>query len=303
MFAIASFQSEIFRVLLKLVGRKRFMLKTGDDLRKGIEKRRKLRFEPPEKLAKQMNVEKFQLGAHSYYVLKPHSSSPEKHVLYLHGGAYIHRITRYHWNFLRRLMDEIDCTITVPLYPLAPEHTNKDTFAFLDRLYDEHIARHILLSNELIFMGDSAGGGLALAFAQYLRDERRNIQPKKILMNAPWLDLTVSNPEMDEIDARDPFLAKPAMIEAANMYAGGEDLKNPLLSPIYGNLTNLSDMMLIIGTDDMLLADARKFKRVAEQQKVPLEYREYERMVHVFPLFPFPEGKQGLHDIVTFIKK
>jgi len=298
---VQSFQSKAFAIILRLIGRKRFWERTGEDLQKGIAKNRSANTEPPKKLRRRLNIKKGEMNGHSYYELRPIKASGKKHVFYLHGGGYVNPITIYHWNFLGRLAHELNSTITVPLYPLAPEYTYEHTFDFIYPLYMEQIKR-VEDPADMVLMGDSAGGGLALALALYLK-EKEVSQPGKIILNAPFLDITLTNPKIDAIDTYDPMISKIGAREAGEMYAGDADPSQPLLSPMYGELKGLGEMTLIIGTHDILVADARKFKKKAAEQGVPIHYYEYPKMVHVFPLFNFPESKRAMKKIVHTIIK
>lgn len=297
---LESLQSKWFKILLRLVGRKRFWEMTGEELKKGIAKRRLLNHEPPKELQQRLNIEKKELNGHFYYEIHPLEKTSKKHIFYLHGGAYVHKITKYHWDFLGRLANELKCTITVPLYPLAPEHTYKQTFDFVNPLYMKQIGT-IDNPNDVVLMGDSAGGGLALALAQLL-SEKQIQQPGNIILISPWLDLSLENPEIDSIDKYDPFLSKSGAIEAGKMYAGETDRKHFLLSPMYGELNGLGDITLFMGTHDILVADARRFVKIAKEQGKVINYFEGPQMIHVYPIFTFPESKSALEQIVNKIK-
>ncbi|HEV3395142.1 MAG TPA: alpha/beta hydrolase, partial [Xanthobacteraceae bacterium] len=105
-------------------------------------------------------------GVPAHRVVMP-GSDRNRHVLYLHGGAYVLDIISAHWNMVARLVRYTGCLAVVPLYPLAPEHTWQDAFGLVVPLYESLVAR--LGRENVIVMGDSAGGGMALALAQQLR--------------------------------------------------------------------------------------------------------------------------------------
>lgn len=295
-----SLQSKGFKILLRIVGRKRFWKQTGEELKEGIAKRRLLDYKPSEDLKKILDIEKKEMNGHQYYVMKPLGKISTKHVFYLHGGAYVHRITQYHWKFLGRLVQEFGCTVTVPLYPLAPEHTYKQTFDFVYPLYMQQ-ADALNNPSDMVLMGDSAGGGLALALAQLLK-EKQVPQPGNIVLISPWLDLTLTNPKIDEIDKVDPFLSKIGAIEAGIMYAGDADPKHYLLSPMYGDLRELGAITVFMGTHDILAPDARKMVAMAKDQGVQINYIEAPNMIHVYPIFTFPESKAACKKIGDIIR-
>ena len=287
-------------MLLKIVRRKHFWYKTGSELRKGIAKRRKLDDSPPASLIESTQITLHKENEGSYYVINEKAATHSAHVFYLHGGGYVHQITAYHWHFLGRLAKELQCTITVPLYPLAPEHTYKDTFSFVVPIYEKVLASSG--AGNTIIMGDSAGGGLAFALIQLLKKKGISL-PKQTILISPWLDLTLKNPEIDEIDLIDPFLAKPGAIAAGQMYAGGTDPHHYLLSPLYGDVTDLGRVAMFMGTHDILVADARRLVKKMKAQDSPITYYEYSNMIHVFPIFTYPEATKAFKQIVGLIEK
>src|SRR5829696_6631733 len=104
------------------------------------------------------------------------------HILYLHGGAFVFAITPQHWRFIARLIQRLGCSVTVPLYPLAPEHTCREVFDFLLPLASELLTEN----RQTVFMGDSAGGGMALALSQQLHAAGLSL-PARVALISPAL--------------------------------------------------------------------------------------------------------------------
>lgn len=150
-------------------------------------------------------------------------------------------------------------------------------------------------------MGDSAGGGFAPALAQLIF-EKGLPQPKHIILLSPWLDITLDNPEINaSLEQTDPMLGIYGAVELGKLYAGDSDRKNYLLSPMYGKIKGLADITLFMGTQEILLPDGRKFKAIAKEEGVEIQYYEYPGMNHVFPVYPIPESKQARKIIVETI--
>ena len=147
--------------------------------------------------------------------------SPKEHksdlvILYLHGGAYMGNILKLHWDLIEQLLIKSQATIIIPDYPLVPEATYQDTYQFVENLYSKLLDQY---SNErIVFIGDSAGGGLALGFTQQLRNENRK-QPDQLLLFSPWLDVTMSNPNIQIIDKKDQLLSIKGLKSAREKYA------------------------------------------------------------------------------------
>lgn len=150
-------------------------------------------------------------------------------------------------------------------------------------------------------MGDSSGGGISLAPAQRLREDGYD-QPGHVVLLSPWLDATLSNPEIAEFDKIDPFLGVEGLKYGGEVYARDVDPKSYLVSPVYGSLKNLAPITLFIGTRDILYPDCRKLRDNAAAEGVAINYREYPGMVHNWMLGPMPEAKHAIAEIIAAIK-
>jgi len=228
-------------------------------------------------------------------------STPEPasnlHIIYLHGGAYVWQGEFFHWTFIKKLIAELNCRATYIDYPLAPEHTYIDTFEMLQSGFD-HITKSFP-GDRFILMGDSSGGGLALAFAQKLKKENHPVVPEKLILLSPWLDLELNNPRIKEVEQFDHILTVGSLTIAGDLYAGGDDKSKFLLSPINGSLTGIGEILIFIGTHDILWPDCRKLKNEAQEIGESFSLIEYFEMPHTFMLFPIPTAK----DVIYKIKK
>ena len=292
---MASTQSKLFNTILRLINKKNF-------LRKQLVAGKFDSFsspEPPFSISKTCHVHKFQINGRNVFTLEPKNKNDTgKNILYLHGGAYVQRFNRFHWDFLADLVKRTHCTITAPDYPLAPAYTYKESFGMVAELY-----RRLLETkapDDLIMMGDSAGGGFALALAQKMKNESTD-QPAQIILLSPWLDITLANPDIKEIGPKDPFLRKESLQQAGKLYAGDTNRDYYLLSPINGPLEGLGKISVFAGSNEILVADARKLKSLAESKGIHLNYYEYSNMVHAWMFLNFPESKRAKQQIVDLI--
>jgi acetyl esterase/lipase len=149
-------------------------------------------------------------------------------------------------------------------------------------------------------MGDSSGGGISLALSQRLREDGQP-QPGHVILLSPWLDATLSNPDIPAIDKIDPFLGVEGLKYGGEVYARDVDPRSYLVSPVYGNLKGLAPITLFIGTRDILWPDCRRLRDRAREEGVALDYREYDGMVHDWMLGPLPEAKRAIREIVEKI--
>ena len=290
-----SIQSKAINVLLRLTRMKR----TVNRLRQRVESGDRTYTEPSQRLQQRHQVSKRNVNGHLVWTIAPRENPGSKHVIYLHGGAYVNSFAPQHWELISKLVQALNCTVTAPNYPHAPEHYVHDVFAFMLPLYNELAATNG--SENVTVMGDSSGGGISLALAQRLREDGLD-QPGRLILLSPWLDATLSNPEIAEFDKIDPFLGVEGMKYAGAVYARDVDPKSYLVSPVYGSVIDLAPISLFIGTRDILFPDCRKLRNQAEAEGVRIDYREYDEMVHDWMLGPLPEAKHAIAEIVDLIR-
>jgi acetyl esterase/lipase len=295
-----SIQSKLVKAILRIAKTKKMWEITDDELRKNIEKRQLAQsHEPPKKVQRNFNINKKDWNGYCSYEIKPLKNVGQKHIIYLHGGGFVYEISRVHWKFLSELVDSLQCTITVPIYPLAPKHQYQEVFDMIVPIYQQIISEVKL--EDIAIMGDSAGGSLSLSLAQLLK-EKNLPQPGNIILISPGLDMSLSNPEINEVAKLDPILATPALIDISKWYSGEKSSKHYLVSPIYGKFEGLGKISLFIGTHDILYPDAKKFKNMADEKGLKIGYYEYPSMIHVWPLLFFPESKKATKQIIEIIK-
>ena len=294
-----SLQSRIVEWLLPLTGAKRDC-SSEEAIREAVAReRRRGPALPSLGMRRRLSVQEQMLHGSRVFTIAPREGLKSCHVLYLHGGSYVFEISAPHWRLIEKLIVRLACTVTVPLYPLAPEHTWRDVFASVTPLYEALVEK--AGAANLTIMGDSAGGGLALALAQEFQD-RRLPSPARLVMISPGLDFTFSDPLQPELSKIDRMLDIPGPRAAGRWYAGDLPPTDRRISPLYGSLGGLPPMALFMGTHDLLLTDARRLKVKAEQEGASLAYFEYEGMIHVWPAAPVPEAELALDQMAEFIK-
>jgi epsilon-lactone hydrolase len=177
------------------------------------------------------------------------------HLVYLHGGAYVSELLGPHWAIIDALMRRTPVTVTVPMYGLAPQHTIDDAVVFLDAVTAKLAAAD---PRRVVLAGDSAGGGLAVAYAQRQRDGGAGPDADAVVLFSPWVDVTMSNPEIAAIEPRDIMLTSAALRVCGTWWAGRHDTTNPLVSPLYGDLGGLPPITTFQGDHDLFLPDVRR---------------------------------------------
>ncbi|PKM63566.1 MAG: alpha/beta hydrolase [Firmicutes bacterium HGW-Firmicutes-20] len=255
--------------------------------------------QPKRKTIGSIEIKEDEFMGRTVYTMHPKSAKSNVCVLYLHGGAYIYGIETFHYGFVERLIKATGYTVIMPDYPLAPHHTAKDVFDMIESLYKEVFLNEDF--DHMILMGDSAGGGIALTLAQLLKNNRIK-QPDKIILLSPWLDVSMENPEIESVDKKDPILGIRGLKLAAKAYAGNLDLKDPLISPLYGNMEGLADISVFTSTNDLLNPDARKFKQIMDEKNIDIRYEEYPGLFHDWMLFDLKESKDVIFKLAEIVR-
>jgi len=155
-------------------------------------------------------------------------------------------------------------------------------------------------SDNVSVVGDSAGGGMALAVAMELRD--RGLAPlHSTVLISPWLDVSCTDQRLAQIDPRDPWLAVPGLRAAGELYQAELADDDWRVSPIHGSLAGLGPVTMFSGTRDIVNADARRLAPLAAAANLPLNFIEDEGMLHVYPILPMPEGDAARAVVVTAV--
>ncbi|MBT2658150.1 alpha/beta hydrolase [Bacillus sp. ISL-18] len=298
-----SLQSYFFEKAIKLSVKR--AAKKGVSQR-GIEEQRQMLDTAASKMGKlPKNCEVIPLHIEGLYAewLTTGPALPDKVILYLHGGGYALCSANTHRPLAARIGAAAGVKVLFPEYRLAPEHP------FPAAIEDAVNVYHWLLKQgyagkDIIFAGDSAGGGLCLATALVLRDQNEPL-PAGIVCLSPWVDLTSSGESYQKNGDVDPYLSVRAVKEASRMYAGSESLDHPLISPVFADLTGLPPMLIQSGTHEILQSDALSLAAKAKAAGVNVSLKVWDGMWHVWQISGdfLPEAKRATREIGQFIRR
>lgn len=224
-------------------------------------------------------------------------------IVYLHGGGFCAGSRNTHRDIAGRLARTANLATLVPEYPLAPESPFPTAIEALSDFFED-LGSHGIQPHDVIVAGDSAGGGLCVATMMNLRDQGLQL-PRGAVLLSPWLDLTVSDPRMVDLDGNDPLIGLFAVRTGASVYAQPEELQNPLASPLFGDLANLPPMQIHVGTIEVLYPDSLRLHEAVTNVGGRSELFEYEGLTHVFQLLPeeiVPETADSLERAGSFIQ-
>ncbi len=228
------------------------------------------------------------------------ASRGDRHVLFLHGGGYVTGSPALYRHFTWRIATATRMRVLAIDYRLAPEHP------FPAALDDAVAAYRWLVGGGadpqcLMVMGDSAGGGLALALLLRLRDDGMPL-PGAAVALSPWTDLALTGASLCLNAKSDPMLDPDSARLVAASYLAGADPRNPYVSPLYGDPRGLPPTLIHVGGDEILRDDAIRMAENLQAADCRVELEVWPRMPHVWHLFTpiLPEANEAIARIGAF---
>lgn len=201
-----------------------------------------------------------------------------------------------------RIMIESGVKVLLPEYRLAPEHpfpaAIEDTLTIYRWLLEQGYE-----SSNIIFAGDSAGGGLSVVATLALRNQSEPL-PAALVCLSPWVDLTSSGESYRENRKKDPYLVEELVRKTAQAYAADESLDNRLISPVFADFSGFPPMFIQVGSIEILLSDAQLLANKAQQAGVEVHFKVWEGMWHVWQISnKLPEAKKAVKEIGNFVRQ
>jgi acetyl esterase/lipase len=251
---------------------------------------------PPNSFIEKLQVKRHTIEGRNVYQISPKDKVNNKTILFIHGGAYLSNFQLVHWKFMSKIIKETGASIIAPDYPLAPSATWEDAFKMLDSIYGNLLSR----DDQLILMGDSAGAGLLLGWYYHI-SMKLLINPSKIILLSPWLDISMTYPIPLSIEEQDPYLTRESLKISGEYWAGELDVNNWRLSPLNIAFTKLPPITIFTGSADILNYDSIRFKEKLLEAGLKVYYREFKNMMHNWMFFKIPEAKDCLNEICNII--
>lgn len=220
-------------------------------------------------------------------------------ILYCHGGGYSTGSAVYARTLTTRLAESACMDVFCFNYRLAPEHPWPAALEDAKKAWD-HLMYLGYGAGDVIVAGDSAGGNLALCLTLSLKEEGRML-PAGLVLLSPWTDLTASGKSYSSREAVDPVLNREYLDRMVRNYAGGQDLKDPFISPLFGDLKGFPPTRIQVGDNEMLLSDSTLLYKKLIRANVSAEIDIYKGMWHVFQMSPFKTAWEAMEKNAEFI--
>jgi len=219
----------------------------------------------------------------------------------MHGGGYVSGSCSDHRIHVAKFVKGSGVGALLFEYSLAPEHPYPAAVDDSVEAYRWLLAQGISAS-QIVFAGDSAGGGLCLAVLLALRDRGFPL-PAAAVALSPWTDLACTG-ESYRTNAKTCLSPEGTWTAFSKHYVGDHDPCLPWISPLYGDLHGLPPMLLYVGEDEILRDDSIRFTEKAKGAGVDVTLRVGQGMFHCFPVCAslFPEATLAMDEICAFIK-
>jgi len=233
--------------------------------------------------------------------IEPIKYQRNKTILYFHGGGYVSGTCKAHRMHVAKVVKGSGVGALLFEYRLAPENkfpaALEDSISAYKFLLEKGIA-----PSRIVFMGDSAGGGLCLATLNKIK-ELGLPQPAAAIALSPWTDLTNSGETFTTNLHLELLAPAESWTVFSHYYAGESDRTDLGMSPLYGDLKGLPPISIYVGSHETLLSDSTRYAEKAKEAGVDIKLTIGEELFHCYPICApiFPEATEAMNEICEFI--
>src|SRR5712671_693784 len=225
-------------------------------------------------------------------------------ILHAHGGWFNLGTAHAYRNFVGHIASSAGADAFIPDYRLAPEHPFPAAVTDVEACYRGLVEKGI---SKIAVVGDSAGGNLALVLLSLVRAHVRKSDraPVGAVALSPVTDLALTGESYATRAEADPYFTKSQVAGLVASYLGRTDPKNPLASPLYGELSGLPPIRVHVGDDEVLLDDSRLYVERAVAAGVDAELDVWMGMPHGFvtAVREFDAARRSLKAIGAFLNQ
>lgn len=247
-----------------------------------------------------MRWEPFDLdGMKAAWVRPEWGHDPEKIILYCHGGGYTSGSLGYSRPLASKLSHASGWETLCFEYRLAPENPYPAAVDDAVRVWD-YLMYQGYGARDVALAGDSAGGNLALVLLHRLKAAGRQL-PSRLVLFSPWTDMTASGESCTQRAHLDPTITVDYIKAVRAAYAGGADLADPMLSPLFGDFTGFPPTLIQVGGNEVLYSDAERLRDRMRAAGALCQMEEWTEMWHVFQMLPIKRAAEAMERVGKFL--
>ena len=233
----------------------------------------------------------------------PANAVQDKVILYFHGGGFVMGNAKSHRGIVSGFVRRLGIKALVFDYSLAPEFPAPAAVNDSAKIYAWLLQQGVQAQN-ILFAGDSAGGGVELSTLLKLKDDGIAL-PAACVAFSPCTDMTMSGESHISRLKADPCTPKGMTETFLGYYVGGGDARHPYASALFGELAGLPPIMIQVGNDETLRDDSVRFAERAKKAGVDVRIKVWQGMFHCFPLLApmFPEATAAMDEVAAFVEE
>ncbi len=245
------------------------------------------------------------LGGVPAVTLEPLVGTPERTVVYFHGGGYVSGSPPDRYLPLAGAVAlAAHARVHAVDYRLAPETRFPGAFEDCLTAYRWTVGNVGADPKSVAVLGDSAGGNLAVAVTVAARDEDLPL-PSCVAVISPFADLTFSGASLELRKFADPYVTRELLESMAAEYLDGADAADPRCSSVFADLRDLPPLLIQVGEDEILFDDAARIRDAAQTAGVDTTFQPWPHGIHVWPVYisaGLPESALAIDDLAAFLK-
>ena len=267
-----------------------------DNMLKDLERGNARHMRPAKKYADRFERTEFE--GQAVWTCKPKSAPTGKAYVHLHGGGFVYGLQAGHYMSLCEFADKSGAIVILPDYPLPPA-TPEQMGDWSLRQYLSAVEQYG--QDSISLGGCSAGANLALVVSQLLA-AGGHAQPNHIQLWSPWLDLYTQR-DLTPKENNEALLTTAALVPARENYAKDRDLKDPLISPAFMELTDLPPVHVLAGQKDLLFTDIEIFSTRLKAAGKLASYRAEPKYGHYWMFYPVPDRHKTLEAMAKILRE
>ena len=244
-------------------------------------------------------ISRVDIGEFNALWVNPENVSPDRVVMHIHGGGFAFGSADCSVEYAERLARACNGRCLALNYRLAPEHPFPAALEDCVAAY-----RHLLASGykaeNIVFSGESAGGGLVMSSLMTIRDAGIPL-PAKALVLSPFVDCTLASESVAKLEGHDPIIDRDILTYMGTSYFQSVAPSDPRISPVFGDFRGLPPLLIQGSEYEVLVDDARRLAAAAKRDGVSVTLELYPERLHIFSVFPFlNNSKKALQSFAAF---